>query len=187
MQRESPLQREWRARAWAVDPDSDSGALQRALLSPDWALRHMALDALARSPAGVRWARARGVGGTDDVHPNVRAAALELSLWTGRPLDLTGGRGAGWAAEPSESVRRALARHLALHTPDDGQAAARLDLLASLAARVGPAARVARAALFSAGPGAAPRTRERTHTRPTPMAPQAHQARQRSPHRPSHQ
>jgi len=148
------VEREWRARAWAIQPDSAREEIQRALASPDWPLRHMALDALARSPAGVRLARALDADGMRDAHPNVRAAAVELAVWTGMPLDLSAQGRERWAAEPSESVRRALARHLALHSPGAGLSEAHLDLSASLAARVGPAAEVARAALFSHGPGA---------------------------------
>lgn len=76
--------REWLARARALDPLTHGAALKRSLGAADWTRNYAALDALARTPAGARWAHAE----VRDVvqrallseRSNLRAAAWRLLL-----------------------------------------------------------------------------------------------------------
>lgn len=83
-QEESAVGREWLARARALDPATHGAALKESLGAADWTRNYAALDALARTPAGARWAYAE----VRDVvqlalrseRSNLRAAAWRLLL-----------------------------------------------------------------------------------------------------------
>lgn len=154
-------EREWRARARALEPMEHLDEVAAGLGSGDWRERHGVLDAFARTPRAARvlvdYLAESGVSPTRllaDPHPNVRAAALAVLFAAGRGPDPGDPRVARGVGDPFESVRRALARGLArAQTPvlAPGSASPGLRLLARLAAAGDGAGELARAALFSAG------------------------------------
>lgn len=143
------VEREWRARRWALAPTE--AAVGEALASGEWEERFAALEALARGGASARAGLAQHpiAEALDDAHPNVRAAALEVHAAAGvapppAALALTD--------DPFGPVRRALAEALARADTDASGRAA----LLRLAGGAGEAAEVARRGLLSAGPAAWP-------------------------------
>lgn len=139
-----PIEREWRVRALAREPDE--AVCQELLAMDDWALRALALEALRRDVAGHALARRALLGpvaaATDDGHPNVRAAALELAAAARLDLDLEEDVSARLAADLWPPARAAHARWLGatlpaggaqqlLHRARAGELAAELSLLAS--------------------------------------------------------
>jgi len=124
-QPEGSVDREWRVRAWARDPQAGTSELRAALASADWQARFMALDALARTFAGVRWCRpdtrARLVVGlVVDPHPNVRAQAIELVARAGLIGRAMAEHGGLLLAETFPPARVALAQAWALSRTEAG-------------------------------------------------------------------
>jgi len=80
----SAVGREWLARARALDPVTHAAALQAELAAPEWTRAYAAMDALARTPAGARFAhgeaRATVLRALHSEHSNLRAAAWRLTL-----------------------------------------------------------------------------------------------------------
>ncbi|MGK0220207.1 MAG: hypothetical protein ACI9HE_003717 [Planctomycetota bacterium] len=76
--------REWLARARALDPVTHAAALQAELAAPDWTRAYAAMDALARTPAGARFAHGQAretvLLALHSEHSNLRAAAWRLML-----------------------------------------------------------------------------------------------------------
>lgn len=154
---QDPVEREWSSRAWALRTLEHSEEIDRALSSPVWTDRYLALDALARTGRSARSLLDRRpdaiLAGIEDTQPNVRAMTWGVLAAAGVLTDPVRQRLDAALKDPYPGVREALVE-LAARRPVGIDDRERRQLLANLSRGRGRTADQARRLLFQEGVGA---------------------------------